>query len=393
MTEAQKRLLILLGLAFGACISSGFGRFAYGLILPYMQADLAWSYSQAGWLSTVNAIGYLAGALATVWLVARFAQERLYAWVSELTTLTLIASGLTRDFWWMSLWRFGSGAFAAPVFIAVGALASNLYGADQKKNAMAIALAFGGGGLGMVLSALAFPHFFAAQGAAAWPYAWLALGGASVLMLPMGLWAAKQLQTPVRQAEDAPPQRLGPMGFSMVAYFSFAVGYIVYLTFLSAFLKTLGASPWTVTLIWSIVGVGTIASSFVWRGVIGRYRTGLPMALTLTCVAVGSVLPVVFPTMLGLLVSSVLFGLSVFMPPTSVTSFIRQNNPPDTWGRLMGIYTVIFAVGQCIGPIAAGLIGDAFGNIGYGLMAAGAILMVGAVAAGFQRALGEAPAK
>ena len=391
-TLLDKRLWILLGLAFGACISSGFGRFAYGLILPSMQADLGWSYSQAGWLSTVNAIGYLAGAVATVVLVGRVAQERLYAWGIVLTTLTLIASGLTRDFWWMSAWRFGSGAFAAPVFIAVGALASNLYGADQKKNAMAIALAFGGGGLGMVLSALAFPHFFAAQGAVAWPMAWLALGGASVLMLPTGLWAAKQLQTPVRQVDDAPPQRLGPMGYSMVAYFSFAVGYIVYLTFLSAFLKTLGASPWTVSLIWSIVGFGTIASSFVWRGMIGRYRSGLPMAVTSSCVAIGCVLPVVFPTTLGLLVSSVLFGLSVFMPPTSVTSFIRQNNPPDTWGRLMGIYTVIFAVGQCIGPIAAGAIGDMFGNIGYGLLAAGAILMIGAVFAGFQRALGDAPA-
>lgn len=383
-------MLILLGLAFGACISSGFGRFAYGLILPYMQLELGWSYSQAGWLSTVNAIGYLVGAVGTVLLVGRFAQERLYAWGIVLTALTLIASGLTRDFFWMSAWRFGSGAFAAPVFIAVGALASNLYGADQKKNAMAIALAFGGGGLGMVLSALVFPHFFAAKGAGAWPMAWLALGGVSVLMLPTGLWSARQLQTPVRQVEDAPPKRLGPMGYSMVAYFSFAVGYIVYLTFLSAFLKTLGASPWTVSLIWTIVGVGTIASSFVWRGLIGRYQSGLPMAVTLACVALGSVLPVVFPSMLGLLASSVLFGLSVFMPPTSVTSFIRQNNPADTWGRLMGIYTVIFAVGQCIGPIAAGVIGDAFGNIGFGLLAAGAILLLGAVAAALQKPLAEA---
>ena len=330
--------------------------------------------------------------MTSVVLVGRFAQERLYAWGIVLTALTLIASGLTRDFWWMSVWRFGTGAFAAPVFIAVGVLASNLYGADQKKNAMAIALAFGGGGLGMVLSALVFPHFFVAQGATAWPTAWLALGGVSVLMLPTGLRAAKQLQSPVRQVDDAPPLRLGPMGYSMVAYFAFAVGYIVYLTFLSAFLKTLGASAWTVSLIWSIVGVGTIASSFVWRGMIGRYRSGLPMAVTLSCVAIGCVLPAVFPTMLGLLVSSVLFGLSVFIPPTSVTSFIRQNNPPDTWGRLMGIYTVIFAVGQCIGPIAAGAIGDMFGNIGYGLLAAGAILMIGAVFAGFQRALGDAPA-
>ena len=206
-------------------------------------------------------------------------------------------------------------------------------------------------------------------------------------MLPTGLWAARQLHTPVRQVEDAPPKRLGPMGYSMVAYFCFAVGYIVYLTFLSAFLKTLGAGAWTVSLIWSIVGIGTITSSFVWRGFIGRHRSGLPMAVTLACVAVGSMLPVLFPTLLGLLASSVLFGLSVFMPPTSVTNFIRQNNPSDTWGLMMGIYTVIFAVGQCIGPIATGLIGDLSGNIGVGLLAAGAILLLGSVAAFLQQPL------
>ena len=387
MGDDSKRLLILLGLAFGVCISSGFGRFAYGLILPYMQEDLGCSYSQAGWLSTVNAIGYLLGAIATVWLVTRFAQGRLYVWGVVLTSLMLIASGLTRDFWWMSLWRFGSGAFAAPVFIVVGSLASDLYGANQKKNAMAIALAFGGGGLGIVFSALVFPHFFLAWGAISWPLAWLVLGGTSVLMLPTGLWAAWQLDAPMSYSKDALPRRISPMWGSMVAYFCFAVGYIVYLTFLSAFLKTLGAGAWTVSLIWSIVGIGTITSSFVWRGFIGRHRSGLPMAVTLACVAVGSMLPVLFPTLLGLLASSVLFGLSVFMPPTSVTNFIRQNNPSDTWGLMMGIYTVIFAVGQCIGPIATGLIGDLSGNIGVGLLAAGAILLLGSVAAFLQQPL------
>ena len=50
---------------WGVCISNGFARFAYGLILPAMQDDLAWNYSQAGWINTANALGYIAGALLT----------------------------------------------------------------------------------------------------------------------------------------------------------------------------------------------------------------------------------------------------------------------------------------------------------------------------------------
>ena len=37
--------------------------FAYALLLPPMRADLAWSYTTAGAMNTVNAVGYLAGAL------------------------------------------------------------------------------------------------------------------------------------------------------------------------------------------------------------------------------------------------------------------------------------------------------------------------------------------
>ncbi|MBR9862596.1 MAG: YbfB/YjiJ family MFS transporter [Rhodobacteraceae bacterium] len=391
--SGAQALWILAGLAFGVCITSGFARFAYGLILPSMQDDLGWGFAQAGWINTANALGYLLSAVVSVGLFRRFAQERLFAWGVVLTTLTLVASGLTRDFWVLSFWRFASGVFAAPVFIAAGALASNLFGADQRRNAMAIALTFGGGGLGMVLAAVTFPPLFAFQGAGSWPVAWLSMGVASVLMMPLSLWAARQLKTPVRRGTDAPAPRLRSMGFEIAGYFMFAVGYIVYLTFLSAWMRSLGAGPWMVSAVWSIVGVGTLLSSFIWRGVIGRFQSGVPLALTNGCVAVAILLPVVFPTLTGLLVSSALFGLTVFMPPTSVTSFIRQNNPPDTWGRLMSVYTVMFATGQCIGPYAAGLIGDAFDNIGYGLVAAAVILAIGAVCGAMQRGLVTPPAK
>jgi len=239
----------------------------------------------------------------------------------------------------------------------------------------------------MVLCAVTVPHYILANGASVWPVAWLSMGIVSVLMLPSALWTAKQLNTPVRGVDDRPAPELRSMWAEMFGYFMFAVGYIVYLTFLSAWMQTLGAGPWMVTSVWSIVGLGTVVSSFVWRGFIGRFQSGIPLAVTLCCVAIGTVLPVVFPTLIGLLVSSILFGLSVFMPPTSITSFIRQNTPPDNWGKLMSIYTVVFAVGQCIGPVAAGLIGDVFGNIGYGLVAAGGILMIGAILAATQRAL------
>ena len=55
---------VVLALSLGAAVSLGITRFAYALLLPVMRADLGWSYTLAGAMNTVNALGYLLGALA-----------------------------------------------------------------------------------------------------------------------------------------------------------------------------------------------------------------------------------------------------------------------------------------------------------------------------------------
>lgn len=50
-------------LAVTPLVVIGFARFAFGLVLPEMRSDLGWSYTTAGLVTTVNALGYLGGAL------------------------------------------------------------------------------------------------------------------------------------------------------------------------------------------------------------------------------------------------------------------------------------------------------------------------------------------
>ena len=49
------RLILILSLAPTAGL--GIGRFAYALVLPDMRDTLAWSYSAAGFMNTINAAG------------------------------------------------------------------------------------------------------------------------------------------------------------------------------------------------------------------------------------------------------------------------------------------------------------------------------------------------
>ncbi len=392
MTTAalQRPWLVLAGLALGVTVTNGFARFAYGLLLPAMKSEMGWTYAQAGWLNTANALGYIAGALLTMLLIRRVPPTRLFAFGVVTTTLALLATGLNPALGWQTGWRIAAGVLGAMSFSTAGTLAAGLFQGDTRRNALAIAILFGtGGGLGIVLAGAALPLMLQARGAASWPLGWVLIGGASLCCVPLSLWAALQLRTPARgsQATDHTPLPLRRMLPEMAGYAGFGLGYIVYLTFLSAWMTEQRASAGFIALVWVVLGTSICLSPFVWRRVLARHASGLPLAMILTCIAIGSALPVVLPNGPVLLVSAVVFGLSVFMAPGAVTNFARQNLPPAAWGRAISLFTLVFAVAQTAGPYGAGLVGDLSGNIGVSLLAAAALLLVGAVLALLQRPL------
>ncbi|MFK7754196.1 MAG: YbfB/YjiJ family MFS transporter [Sedimentitalea sp.] len=386
MSYAARQWLILLGLCLGMCVTNGFARFAYGLILPAMRDQLGWSYAQAGWLNTANALGYIVGALLTMALIGRMNPSRLFGIGMVATTGTLLATGVHEALWWQSLWRFLTGVTGALSFSTAGVLAAQLFPGDVRRNALSIAVLFGfGGGLGIILAGASLPLMLDVFGPASWPWAWVIVGGASLVFLPLSLWAAERLRPPVFEPPPKVRLPLRAMAAEIAGYAAFGMGYIVYLTFLVAWMSAQDKGPGLIALVWVMIGVCTSLSPFLWRPVFARFANGVPLAMILTGIAAGSVLPVFVPTGFGLIASAVVFGLSVFMAPGAVTTFTRANLPATAWGAAISFYTVVFAVAQTLGPIGAGLIGDATGSIGTALLVAAAVLLAGAALALCQR--------
>src|SRR5690606_34104541 len=172
-------------LSGGSAVAVGFARFGYALILPAMQTDLQLNYAQAGWLNTVNSLGYLLGALLVIYFVAGLGNRRLFMWGMVLTTLSVLACGLTRDFLWLSVFRFLAGFGGAGTFICGGVLAGVI-------GTRAIVVFFSGGGLGMLLTGAVLPWLFELQGPASWPVAWLATG---IICIPLSIAAINAART------------------------------------------------------------------------------------------------------------------------------------------------------------------------------------------------------
>jgi predicted MFS family arabinose efflux permease len=374
-------------------VTNGFARFAYGLILPAMQSDLGWNYAQAGWLNTANALGYIAGAVLTMFLIGRYPAASLFSFGLITTNLALLSTGLIPDLWWQTLWRILAGFFGAMSFSTAGVLAAGLFANDPRRNALAIAIVFGtGGGLAIVVSGASLPLFLENFGANHWPIAWIIIAAICALFLPLCLWSAAKLKRPApKQADASVPLQLAQIWAQLAGYAGFGLGYIVFLTFLSAWMTQQAASAGFIAAVWVLLGLCICVSPFVWRPILARHASGLPLAMILTCISLGSALPVVFPGNISLLLAAIIFGLSVFMAPSAMTNFARQNLPAQSWGAAISLFTVVFAIAQTLGPYAAGLLGDLTGDIGISLLGASGLLLLGAVIALMQKPLPNRP--
>ncbi|MDH4174596.1 MAG: YbfB/YjiJ family MFS transporter [Betaproteobacteria bacterium] len=379
-------LLVAFLLSFGPAVSNSFARFAYALILPAMRADLEWSYSQAGSINTVNAFGYLLGALLTRALLARAGNRALYAWGMVITSVAIAATGFVRGFEALMAVRVLAGVGGAAVFICGGALSGNIFPQRPRLAATTIAIYFAGGGIGLMLSGVAVPLLLEAHGSASWPLAWRAMGYASLLMTVAAAWAAWRIAEPGKTAGEA-RWTLRPFAAEFAAYALFALGYIGYMTFVIAWMRLNGASTAAVIAVWFVLGLATLLAPLVWRKPAEHWPGGRPLAAVMAVLAAGAALPLASTQPAAMLLSAALFGVAMFSAPSSIGSFIQRALPRPAWGSAIATFTAVFAAGQIAGPVAIGWLADRSGSLQIGLAASAALLALGAALALAQRDL------
>ena len=374
-SESLRTALIF---ATAIAVVNGFGRFAYALLLPVMREDLVWDYALSGWLNTANSVGYGVGALLGMALLSRYRPALLFVAGLAITVATLLLCGITRDLWTMMLWRFVTGVGSAWVFACGGALVAAKYSFDASKSAAAIAIYYAGGGLGIVLSGgLLYPVLGHAW---SWSVGWLVLGLAGLLL---SIWPAKlalgvPLSPSVAGSKTAPALSLAAYKPITAAYFLFGVGYIVYMTFVIAWLREMRMGNAAATGVFLFIGIAAMASGYVWRGAMARWWPTHTFAATCVCTAVGSVLPLLSSSLPMLLVSAALVGGAFFMTPGAIMALVRATMPAAQWAKAMNLFTFIFAIGQGVGPVAAGWIADTAGL--NAAMLAGALVLLFAAA-------------
>ena len=159
------------------------------------------------------------------------------------------------------------------------------------------------------------------------------------------------------------------------------------MTFVITLLREQNLSDAQIVGFYIVLGLGVIASSWLWAAVLQRFRGGQALCLLNALLALATLLPVLSRHPLVVFASGALFG-SVFLSlVASTTALVRHNLPAAAWSGGIAAFTVVFAAGQIIGPSAVGWVADGPGGLRLGLAGSAAVLTLAALLAWGQKPL------
>ncbi|CAN5682003.1 YbfB/YjiJ family MFS transporter [soil metagenome] len=391
-------LWVAAALALAAAVSLGLSRFSYALLLPPMRADLGWSYLTAGSMNTVNAAGYLAGALLLPWALRRFEARAVLLAGSAATSGLLVAHGWVVSDQALYALRFSTGIVCAATFVSGGLLATRLSGGPAPGGmprgntaaasaGLVLGVYYGGVGVGIIVSALLVPPLSALAAAHAWQWAWIGLGLAALAATMVTARATAGIDAsfggPVSHLRFA--WRRFALG--LAAYFLFGLGYIGYMTFVVTLLREQRLSDGSITAFYGLLGAAGVASSWLWAGVLQRFRGGQTMALLNALLTVATLLPALSARPLAVFASGALFGAVFLSVVAAATALVRHNLPAAGWSAGISAFTTVFAAGQIVGPSLVGWVADGAGGLRTGLLCSAGVLALSSLLAWMQKPL------
>lgn len=390
--QTDSKLLLLAGaLSAAAAVSLGVTRFAYGLLLPAMRDDLSWSYTLSGAMNTSNALGYFLGALATSRVIAHWGPGRSVVWGGLLAAVLMWMPGFFVDSTVLIVQRLVAGILSAVVFISGGILAARMGSRQAGRAGLILGLYYGGTGAGIVLSALVVPWVLDSKQLlfVPWVLAWWALALACLVMVALLRWSVNVLavwETDSVAASD-PPQAVAwwSMRYALFGYSLFGLGYIGYMTFAVALLREHGANSAEVAWFYGVLGLMVMASSRIWAGLLNAHRGGGALARLNALLGLAVVLPTLTDNFYVFVLSGALFGAVFMSIVATTTAFVRLNFPAAAWSAGITAFSVVFAMGQVLGPLAVGWVADSHGGLVRGFLYSAMALWVGTVVAWLQK--------
>lgn len=377
-------------------LSHGFGRMSYSIILGSMKDGLALTYTQIGLIGTGNFIGYLGLAVIGGFLAARFGVRKVLFISLLVMGVSLFLTGLSNSFSFAFFMRLITGMGNAGSYIPMMALPAAWFAA--RKRGLATGIVTLGTGTGLSITGLILPHFIGSYGQEGWRYAWCLLGlivfaGSFVCYAFLRDRPGEKGLTMYGGEEEHQKDR-GIMTILSawkavvgekevwklgIVYFMNGFSYIIYLTFIIAYLtKEIGLSAESGGRVFAVLGFFAIFCGVIWGGISDLIGRRFATFFAYIVLALASLILVSCHSTAGIYGSAVLFGLTAFSVPVIMAAAIGDTVGGRLAPAALGFITLFFGIGQALGPAVAGWLRDTTGTFTPAFILSASVAAVGA---------------
>ena len=388
----NETLIALIGM-YCMAVVMGFGRFLFTATLPDIMIQLSLSTTIAGWLASINYIGYFIGALIAMFVPPRLTWHMLILWtiVSVITTILLVVPNMSLNLWYVI--RLLSGIASGVAMILSSSLVIQSFSVECRSVLSAVHYA----GIGVGISASAILTWWLLTIGYHFGMIWLVAGMISLPVLWL-LYAIRPIDSIVSKPDNNQTSSLHqtyinfkrslyealaghskPVALLLTSYMLAGFGYITSATFLPVMAAQRLTTQNSAGLsIWLVVGIFAMLSNPIWGALakrIGEVKT--LMSLTLLQ-AFGMYLPIGIDGTIGLYGNAMILGLT-FVGMVSMTLTIIKNINPIYSNLLIGLATLAYAIGQFIGPLVTVALAGENDNFNAGLLVAAIGLLIGLI--------------
>ena len=344
-------------------------RYAYGLILPFMEDSLNLSHFQAGSFFTAMSILGMVGSFTIGTLASRYGSRIIIGVTAIVAGAAVAMLGAT------SSYPFDLVMSALAGFMTMGCIAP-VRGMlplwfESRNRGMVAGLAAAGGGLSFIVVGALIPWLTGRDPDDGWRHTWYVLGA---IMVVAGILSLLFLRD---RPSDVGGRRNPAPAWPMEAYKSPVVWLItllalgsgwvegLYATFFGVYLEEEGASVDLSALLWMVLGVLGIAGAVLWGNVSDRLGRGPGFSLSFLVVGAGCFLLWLAPVLAGFVGSVVLYGIGFRAAYVICAASAGDYVAPRFSTAAFGLMGVGAGVGSAAGPLIGGHVADVTDAVGW----------------------------
>ncbi|MGJ7604190.1 YbfB/YjiJ family MFS transporter [Variovorax sp. LT1R20] len=360
-------------------VAMGLGRFAFTPMLPIMLGEGKLELAGGGVLASLNYLGYFLGAVSCAAIGIK-ASSMVRGGLAA-TAALLIGMGLLHSFAGWGILRATAGVMSAWVFVFASGW--GLRRLAETNSPTLAGVIYTGPGIGIAMTGL----LGGALGRWGSEVGWIGLGLLAVVLIAI-IWRVfddgevaqgGSAKAPVTASSAIASGADRSDAIWLVALYGLAgFGYIITATFLPVIARqALPGSSWP-DFFWPLFGAAIIPGALIGARAPTHWDNRLLLAAAYALQALGVVLSVAWPTIIGFALGSLLLG----MPFTAITLFAMREARRlrgNAAAGLIGYATASYGVGQIIGPLFAAPLAQRTGSFEQPLLVAAAALALGAV--------------